>query len=139
LRGEPADAATPFLIAYFSVSTQDIPERGFPANSAQTGAFPEGEYVLTAAVRPDRNGNWQVTVAGPQFSSSFGIAADHSGWLTDSAGWSTEQAGSAATEVFDPGQPITLLRLRTMKKTSPTSSSSTPEPCDGVLLWLKKH
>lgn len=120
-------------------SAQDIPQNGLPANFVgSAGPLQEGEYVLTAAVRRDRNGKWQITVAEPQSSNGFGIADEHTAWLTDSLGWETSQAGAASAEVYDPDQPFTLLRVRSMKKVSPNSSTSTPDPTDGILLWIKK-
>ncbi|HET6879277.1 MAG TPA: hypothetical protein VFI31_03945 [Pirellulales bacterium] len=118
--------------------TQDVPENGFPANSGSSGPFRDGEYLLTAAIRPDRNGKWQLTIAGPQSSFSMGIAEAAAAWLGDSPGYSTEQAGASGTQVADPGERLALLRIRAMKRTSPTSSSSAPGPADGVMIWLAK-
>ncbi|HJT33641.1 MAG TPA: hypothetical protein VJ783_16465 [Pirellulales bacterium] len=120
-------------------SAQDVPQNGFPEHFGSSGPLQPGEYLLTAAIRRDRNGQWQITVAGPQSSSSFGIADEHAAWLVDNPGWETAQAGSGAAEVYDPDQPFTLLRVRSFKRVSPNSSTSNPEPTDGVLLWIKKE
>jgi hypothetical protein len=117
-------------------TNQDIPLNGFPAVSGSSGPMEEGEYLLTAAIRPNRNGDWQITVAGPHASFSIGIANKHAEWLSGSVGYSTEQAGTPETQVSDLSQPMVLLRVRAMKQTAPGSSSTTPEPSDGVLLWL---
>lgn len=119
-------------------SSYDIPETGFPLSSVSSGLH-EGEYLLTAAVRRDRHGKWQVTVAGPRSSSSTGFSDEHATWLTDSAGWSVEQAGNGEAQVFNIDEPIVLLRLRCMKKQRDGSSSTTPEPADGVMVWIKKQ
>jgi hypothetical protein len=118
---------------------QNIPERGFPASYGTSGRLEEGEYVLTAAIRRDRNGTWQLTLARPHSSSSSGFGGEQAGWLTDSPGWSTEQAGSTETQVFDANEPIVLLRLRCMQKQGAGVSSTTPEPSDGVMIWIKKQ
>jgi hypothetical protein len=121
-------------------TAQDIPQSGFPTNYVgSSGPLQEGEYLLTAAIRRDRNGKWQATLAGPHSSNSFGIADEHAAWLTDSPGWETSQAGSTSTEVYNADQPFALLRVRSMKKVSPNSSQSTPDPMDGLLLWIKKQ
>jgi hypothetical protein len=124
------------LRLYESVNT--IPETGFPANYGSSG-LAEGEYLLTAAIRRDRKGQWQFTVAGPQSSSSFGIADDQAAWLVESPGWSSEQAGSGATEVFNAGEPIVLLRLRSMEKQAGGVSTTTPKPSEGVMIWIGKQ
>lgn len=124
----------------FTIS-DNIPQTGIPTELSgyNSSWVQEGEYVLTVAIRPDRNGKWQITVAGPNSSAGFGIANDHAKWLSDNPGWSTEQAGTPAAQVSDLSQPMVLLRLRAMKKTAPGSSSTTAEPSDGVMLWLKKE
>lgn len=121
--------------------THQIPQTGFltAADSESTGLIKEGEYLLTATIRPNRNGAWQLMVAAPQSSSGFGIADDHAKWLSGNPGWSTEQAGSTSTEVSDLAQPMVLLRVRSMKQTAPGTSSTTPEPSDGVMIWIKKQ
>ena len=119
--------------------SQDIPMTGIPANFSSSGPMEEGEYVLTAAIRPDRKGSWQITVSGPHSSSGIGIADDRAQWLSGNVGWSTEQAGTPAAQVSDLSQPMVLLRVRAMKQTAPGSSSTTTEPSDGVMLWLKKQ
>jgi hypothetical protein len=133
---EPLDQSSGSL--HFFGSTQDIPENGLPASFGHSGPIKEGEYLLTAAIRPDRHGKWHVTIAGPQSSSSFGIAESAAGWLGENRRWSTEQAGVGGTQVCNPSEPIVLLRVRDMKQTSPGSSSTTSEPSDGVMIWLRK-
>lgn len=120
------------------VSTQDVPQEDFPTNYV-TGPLKEGEYLLTAAIRRDRNGKWQAAVAGPQTSYSVGIADDHTAWLSGGGGWVTSQAGADSTEVFSTDQPCELLRVRSAKKLPPNGSTIAPDPTDGLLLWIKKQ
>lgn len=50
------------------------------------------------------------------------------------------QAGVNGTEIFDPRNPIVLLRVRAMKKLpSGSGSASTPEPTEGVMIWIKEQ
>lgn len=126
-----------------AAATHDIPPQGFPGCDGQFGPIGEGEYLVTAAIRPDRLGNWQITAEfqaaddASKSSSGFGIAEAHAAWLTKGGGSSTEQAGSGATDVFNPSEPIALLRIRTMEQTAPGVSSTTSAPAEGVMLWFK--
>lgn len=117
-------------------ATREIPQSGYPANFGAS-YLPEGEYVLTVAVRRDHLGQWRLTATNPQGSVSMGIAQEDSAWLVDSPGASTSQAGAQETESFDPGERIVLLRDRTMQRQPDGSASSTPEPCDGIMIWLE--
>ncbi|HEV3341921.1 MAG TPA: hypothetical protein VG125_16255 [Pirellulales bacterium] len=127
------------LPLYVCGSTREITGTGFPANHSASN-LPEGEYLLTAAIRRDRHGKWQLTLAHRQGSSSFGISDEDAGWLVDSPGWSTSQAGVSGTEVFDPSAPLELLRIRTMEKLPGGGSTSSSSPTGpGVMLWVDKQ
>ncbi|HWB11448.1 MAG TPA: hypothetical protein VG826_19615 [Pirellulales bacterium] len=120
-------------------SAHEIPQTGFPAGHGATN-LPEGEYVLTAAIRRDRHGNWQLTIAHRNGSGSFGISDEDAGWLVDSPGWGTTQAGVNGTELLDPNTPIELLRVRAAEKLAGGGSQSSSSPTGpGVVLWFKKQ
>ena len=123
---------------YICGSTHAIPQTGLPANFGAT-TLAEGEYLLTAAIRRDRNGKWQLTLARKGGSASFGFGDDDSAWLVDSPGWESTQAGTSSTELFDPDEPIVLLRLRAAEKTPGGGSTISQNVTEkGVMLWIKK-
>lgn len=131
------------------IAAGKIPPRGIPdIGSCSSGPIEEGEYVMTAAVRRDRNNKWQFTVerksdiqgGTARRSSGINIADEDAGWLTGNIGWGASIAGAAgSTETHDLNGPFELLRARSFKRTSPSSSSSTSAPTDGVVLWLTKR
>ena len=124
---------------YVCGSAHEVPLTGFPANRSATN-LPEGEYLLTAAIRHDRNGQWQLTVAYQNGSSSFGISDEDAGWLVDSPGYSTSQAGVSGTDLFDPNARFELLRVRTFEKRPGGGSVSSDSPAGpGVMLWIEKQ
>lgn len=50
------------------------------------------------------------------------------------------QAGVNGTEVFNPRNPVVLLRVRAMQKIpGGGGADSTPEPSDGVMIWIKER
>jgi hypothetical protein len=117
-------------------ATHNIPQHGFPDVQGMT-ALAQGEYLLTAAVRQNRHGKWQLTIANPNSSSSLGIDDTDATWLVDSPGWESSQAGLGATEAVEPGAPFVLLRARTMVNVSRGVSTSSSKPTEqGVMLWV---
>ncbi|HVW39011.1 MAG TPA: hypothetical protein VHB99_16970, partial [Pirellulales bacterium] len=67
-----------------------IPEFGLPADWHMSSGCPSGEYLLTAAVRHDREGKWQLTVAGGAIRFRSNIPEPWTKWLDDKAstkGW----------------------------------------------------
>ncbi|HVX11487.1 MAG TPA: hypothetical protein VHC22_09920 [Pirellulales bacterium] len=120
-------------------STRDVPQIGV-TDSYSSATLTEGEYLLTAAIRPDRHGKWQLTVARQGGSASFGFGGDDGTWIDEGLGWESMQAGTGTTEVLDPDQlPGVLLRVRAMVKTA-TGSMSSPSPTTkGVLVWISKR
>jgi hypothetical protein len=123
---------------YLCGSTHAIPQTGYPENfSAMT--LTDGECLLTAAIRRDRQNKWQLTLARESGSSSSGIADEDSDWLVDSPGWGSEQAGTNGTELFNAEEPLVLLRVRSMEKTPGGGSTSSQSPTGkGVMVWIKK-
>jgi hypothetical protein len=123
---------------YMCGATQDIPENGLAKNFGAT-SLGGGEYLLTTAIRRNREDKWQLTVASPDSSSGFAFAEEHTGWLTGSPGWSSTQVGISATEVFNPDEPVVLLRLRSMVTRPGGVSTSSDKPTeDGVMVFIKR-
>lgn len=55
-------------------------------------------------------------------------------------GYESMQAGVNGTEVFNPRNPVVLLRVRAMQKIpGGGGADSTPEPSDGVMIWIKER
>lgn len=117
-----------------------IPVHGFSGSYASTYMAP-GDYLLTAIVRRNHSEKWTLTVGRPGGSISTSIDDEHGGWLEEksgvSRGWSTSQAGQNETEVREPGETLTLLRLRVMVPAPDGKSShTTDDPSDGILIWI---
>lgn len=133
---------------YVHLGVGEIPLNGIPQLSgSSSGPIEEGEYLMTAAIRRNRENKWQFTVERKRdiqggslsASSSVSIAGQYAAWLTGEVGFGSSMAGAGgSTEVSDLSRPFELLRVRSFKKTSPGSSASTAQPTDGVLLWLTK-
>ena len=112
-----------------------IPLTGFPTKNFGS-PLADGEYVLTAAVRHDRHGKWQLTVARKDVSTSFGVSDEDSAWLADGRGYQWSQAGAGGSEIFSPDEPFVLLRLRSNVKTPSGSTSSLNPTEEGVMIWV---
>ena len=110
-------------------------------------ACPPGENSLTAAVRRDRAGQWQFSVAGGAIRLRSKIPEAAAKWLEDNAstkGWS---AGAGATETKEAGKPLRLLRLlsqaHVLRGDVPTIGVSDEHPHgkpsrigDGLMIWI---
>ena len=128
-------------------AAQEIPEYGLPAEWHAGSECPPGEYSLTAAVRRDREGQWEFSVAGGGMLSRSGIPEAATKWLEKKAstkGWS---AGIGATETKDAGKPLRLLRVLSQAHlppgVSPTIAASDEHPGgkpnhigDGLMIWI---
>lgn len=133
---------------YAHLGVGEIPPKGIPQLSgSSSGPIEEGEYLMTAAIRRNRENKWQFTVERKRdfqggtasASSSVSIADQYAAWLTGEVGFGSSMAGGGgSTEVSGLGRPFELLRVRSFKTTSPGSSASTTQATDGVLLWLTK-
>lgn len=128
-------------------ATHRIPEFGLPADWHVASECPPGEYTLTAAVRRDRAGQWQFSVAGGGINLRSNVPEAAAKWLADRAstkGWS---AGAGATETKDAGKPLRLLRVLSQAHlppgVSPTIGASDEHPSgkpnrigDGLMIWI---
>ena len=123
------------------ISGQAIPLNGFSASYSGT-TLPPGDYLLTAAVRPNRFNEWTLTLGYDNGSSTTSIAPPCAGWLekqSRASGWSTSQAGTNGTEVHPLDETFTLLRVRAMVPSADgTSASTTAQPSDGILIWIER-
>jgi hypothetical protein len=119
-------------------STHDIPQTGI-SESVSSTTLDEGEYLLTAAIRPDRHGKWQLTVGLEGGSASTGFGDDDATWIDDNLGWESSQAGVGSTEVLEPENPAVLLRVRSMVKNATGSVSSSSATEKGVMIWITKQ
>ena len=119
------------------VSTQEIPSSGVPSNHGSSELSP-GEYIVTAAVRRDRVGEWKLTVAKQNSTIGMGFPEEQCMWLTDSPGYSTEQAGSGASVAAISDEPFVFLRLNCMQKTPGGGGVSAPPGAhtDGIMIWV---
>ena len=128
-------------------ATDHVPEYGLPADWHMASECPPGEYSLTAAVRRDRGGQWQLIVAGGAIRLRSNIPEAAAKWLEDRAstkGWS---AGAGGTETKDAGKPLRLLRVLSQAHlppgVSPTIGASDEHPRgnlnrigDGLMIWI---
>jgi hypothetical protein len=128
-------------------ATHDIPEYGLPLNSGRLG-LRHGEYLITAAVRRDREGKWQLTLAtgGTLSRTPFPEAAAI--WLNDKASTTAYSAGGGRTETQKPDKPLRLLRVVSQAHlppgTGPVTYATDDIPPlgkrnrigDGLLIWI---
>jgi len=128
----------------YRFATHDVPETGIPA-SPDSFPLDGGDYELTAAIRKDRNDDWALNVfaqrdpfgrIGLRREQTFALDPDHSQWAARAPGSSSRQAGCDGTESMTPGEAMVLLRHRIMRELDDGSSSTVPEPCDGVMIWI---
>ena len=119
------------------VSTQEIPSSGIPSDHGCSELAP-GEYIVTAAVRRDRLGQWRLTLAQQNGAIGMVIPEEQAKWLTDSPGYSTQQAGSGASEAAASDAPFVFLRLNCMQKTPGGGGVSAPPGArtDGIMVWV---
>lgn len=119
-----------------SGTTLEIPATGLPDNGQWIFSAPEEPITLTVALRKDHLGQWQLVATIPNGTMRIGIADDDASWITNNAGYSSGGVTSGKTTVFEPGQPVGLLRVRAYRKNPDGSSSIGDGPAKGVLVWL---
>ena len=92
-------------------ATHEIPESGWPANCKARMTFQPGEFVVTAAVRRDRNGKWELVLGAGGSESLFPIPESAAKWLDQKAGVTYVAAGESTIKTQEPGTPLRLLRV----------------------------
>jgi hypothetical protein len=128
-------------------ATHDIPEFGLPADWHMASGCPPGEYSLTAAVRRDREGNWQLKVAGGGIRLRSNIPEPMTKWLDGRTATKLWTAGGGGTETKEDGKPLRLLRLLSQAHlppgVSPTIGLNDEGPRgkasrigDGLMIWI---
>jgi hypothetical protein len=108
---------------WLHTSTLDIPVSDLPDNGQCSFDAPEEPFTMTVALRKDHLGQWQLVVTIPNGTMRIGIADDDAGWLTSNAGYSSNGVTQGKTQVFEPGKPLELLRVRAHRKRPDGSSS----------------
>jgi hypothetical protein len=128
-------------------ATDHVPEYGLPEDWHMASECPPGEYLLTAAVRRDREGNWQLKVAGGGIRLRSNIPEPMTKWLDDRAATKFWTAGGGGTETKEDGKPLRLLRLLSQAHlppgVSPTNDLNDEGPRgkvsrigDGLMIWI---
>ena len=94
--------------------TGKVPREGVPANreapQVRSGFPKSGEFLLTAALEQDRDGDWVLSASVPKRDFSHPI--ENPVWL-ESGGHGVTAIEPGETRSVDPGTPLVLLRLRT--------------------------
>lgn len=124
----------------FKRRSDNVPGSGFPSLVGGSGPLTEGEYVITYSIRQDSEteewrGRFVVRRVGDDDNVGVVLSggAGPFGWLD--WGTRTSMFGGVGfkTEAFEPGQPITLYRLR-VGKTEVGSGKDELRP--GFMFWL---
>lgn len=139
------------------VATDRIPSKGRWANCSST--INGGEYLLTAAIRPQQDGKWAVvTRLKATKESDIRVTQTGTCGLNVTSDWLEKERGVETSGIIEPKQsdfsahePLELLRMRAMTFTPkyPQSNdpvhenvgttASTPGPADGFLLWIEER
>jgi hypothetical protein len=129
------------------LATHEIPENGIPT-SPYAVDLKGGEYEFTAAIRKGGNDDWAMNMVFAEQLPSGGrsslrhtspMTPEDSKWAAEGSGSSTGQAGLFGTASVNRGETMELLRIRAMKKARGGSSSTVPEPSDGVIIWIEEE
>ena len=128
-------------------ATHEIPEYGLPATPGARAGLSPGEYIVTAAVRRDREGKWQLKLSTGGSYSRTPIPETAALWIDKKASNISMAAGAGATETKDRGKPLRLLRVLSQAHlppgVSPVWGFDEPPPrgkpnriSDGLMIWI---
>jgi hypothetical protein len=127
--------------------TGGVPKDGIAAPGKRTGmssTIQSGECLLHAYVERGHNGKWLLFVDKPSGSGSVSIPENEGRWVEEGLGWSIQQIKPGSMQVFEPGRPAVLLRLRVhtiveKHEDGRTSQRAPEEPCDGLMIWIEEE
>jgi hypothetical protein len=123
-------------------ATEGISTTGLARSSCTLPSSGDTTVNVAASVRKSASGDWQriVSFGGAEVRSS--LSGDHA-LVASMRSTQLTSAGRAMEDVFDPKDPVVLLRLRAFKnvETSPGTWTSPPPstaPADGFMVWFEK-
>ena len=122
--------------------TSKIPQTGLTKPTKYDAFGGNQEISLAASVRKGADGRWEFVTDFGGLGRRRDLAKSHALVAPRRTGNEESVSGSGKQETLDPDKPIVLLRLRPKKRVESSPGSwtgkETPEPTDGILIWIER-
>lgn len=123
--------------------SQGIPIQGVPDGSRTGTIKGDREVMASVTARLGADGKWKYRAMLDSLEIGSDLAESHRLVEplapTQPRGMSPKIAGDKGQELFDPAQPVVLIRLRVFEARQVNGqwqSKENPEPCDGIMVWV---